>query len=101
MQDITRKPVLWGLDPLFHVHVKLFAGSLGRMKPGQWGDGDSVYFSSFVRGYPRPVRLASLAGLVVFISKHQKVMRADGAIALASRGRIQSLLPNRRDHNCS
>lgn len=68
-----RKPVFWGLDPLFHVYVKVFAGMFERMVPGQWGDYDSVYFYSFVRGHPRPVRLASLAGVVVFVSSYQKV----------------------------
>lgn len=73
MEDIIRKPLFWGLDPLFHAYVKLLAGVLSRMVPGEWGDGDSVYFYSFVPGYPRPVRLVSIAGVVVFISKHQKV----------------------------
>lgn len=73
MEDIIRKPVFWGLDPLFHTYVKLLAGMLSGMVPGEWGDGDSVYFYSFVPGYPRPVRLVSIAGVVVFVSKHQKV----------------------------
>lgn len=73
MEDIIRKPAFWGLDPLFHAYVKLFAGMLGGMVPGEWGNNDSVYFYSFVPGYPRPVRLVSLAGVVIFISKHQKV----------------------------
>lgn len=75
MEDIIRKPPFWGLDPLFHAYVKLFAGMLGRMVPGAWGDNDSVYFYSFVSGYPRPVRLVSIAGVVIYLSKHQKFTR--------------------------
>lgn len=76
MDDFVSKPVLWGLDPLFHVHVKLFARMLLNMIPGQ-GTGledPPVFFYRFNRqSQPRPVRLVTIAGVVVQRQDYRKV----------------------------
>lgn len=74
MENITDKPMMWGLDPLFHSHVKMFASMLLDMVPGAWGDGDSVYLRTFSPSVGlRPIRLVSFAGVVIFFQQHQKV----------------------------
>lgn len=46
------------------------------MIPGQWGDRDSLYFFRFVPGHPpRPIRLVTMAGIIVFLSHYRKFSR--------------------------
>ena len=76
VDGIISKPFYWGLDPLFHVNVKIFASMLPKMIPGE-GTGYSdppVYFFKFNSlSEPRPIRLVALAGLVVYIRDYKKV----------------------------
>lgn len=74
MDDIMRKPLFWGLDPLFHTHARILIGLLKRMIPGEWADKNAIYFCRFVGGHPpRPIRLVTIAGIVVFLSHYTKV----------------------------
>ena len=78
MEDITTKPILWGLDPMFHVYVKVIASQLNEMIPGTTNGSASedpmVYFFRYnPRGQPRPIRLVSLCGMVVFLQHTKKV----------------------------
>lgn len=74
--DIIQKPMLWGLDPLFHVHVKILSRMLKHMVPGE-GTGledAPVYFYQFnLQSPPRPVRLVAVAGILVQKQEYRKV----------------------------
>lgn len=76
MQGFIDKPILWGLDPLFHVNVKILAKMLKSMMPGN-GTGmqdPPVYFYQFnPRAQPRPIRLVAIAGVVVQKQDYRKV----------------------------
>lgn len=63
---ILEKPIQWGLDPLFHVHVKILSSMLSKMVPGNWGisEDQPVYFYKFSTQF-RPVRLVQLCGVLV------------------------------------
>lgn len=74
MEDILSKPVVWGLDPLFHTHVKLFTCVLRQLIPANWGDRGSIYFYKFSETTrPRPIRLVHVAGIVVYVIHRNKV----------------------------
>ncbi len=76
MENFIEKPLLWGLDPLFHANVKILAKMLKSMIPGR-GTGledPPVYFYHFnPRSQPRPIRLVSIAGVVVQKQDYRKV----------------------------
>jgi hypothetical protein len=84
-------PLTWGLDPLFHVPVKLHLSALTRMTqpalPRSHADVQgAVRFHSFGRGLPaRPVRFAHTAGTVVHVAQYRNQLRfvlddASGAV---------------------
>jgi len=78
--SILEKPIQWGLDPLFHVYVKIVSSMLTKMVPGNWGMGDSddqpVYFYKFASGTPyRPVRLVQLCGVLVRLESNSHMTR--------------------------
>jgi hypothetical protein len=73
------KPGTWGLDPLFHAHVKLFLVQIDRMQRPPVVDtahaaaADAVHFLRFARDAPpRPVRLVHVAGIVVHAVQYNK-----------------------------
>lgn len=76
MMNIIQKPLSWGLDPLFHVHVKILARMLKHMIPGQGtGIEDApVYFYQFnTHSPPRPLRLVAVGGVLVQKQDYKKV----------------------------
>ncbi len=76
--EFIEKPYLWGLDPLFHAHVKIVAKMLQHMIPGR-GTGladPPVWFYSFVnKAPPRPIRLVAIGGVVVQKHEYKKTTR--------------------------
>lgn len=72
-------PLTWGLDPLFHVHVKLFFASLSRMTRPRVEHGavhNVVRFLSFGKDLPaRPLRYAHVAGTVVHVARFRRQIR--------------------------
>jgi hypothetical protein len=73
------KPATWGLDPLFHTHVKLFLSEVERMfRPAVDAQyavyADAVRFIRFSPGLPgRPIRLVHIEGYVVHVTQFHKV----------------------------
>jgi hypothetical protein len=73
------KPSTWGLDPLFHTHVKLFLSEVQSMfRPKVDGPNDvyadAVYFIRFHPRNPgRPVRLVHVEGYIVHVTQFHKV----------------------------
>jgi hypothetical protein len=80
----------WGLDPLFHVHVKLPLSVLPRMtRPpvpaAHAAAATAVRFHAFGDGAPRPLRLVHVAGVVVHVARFTTHLRfvlddASGAV---------------------
>lgn len=72
-------PLTWGLDPLFHVHVKLFFVSLSRMTRAPVDHEDVhnvVRFLSFGKDLPpRPLRYVHVAGTVIHLARYRKQIR--------------------------
>eukprot|EP00171_Calliarthron_tuberculosum_P020760 IDg20760t1 len=76
--EVIQNPLSWGLDPLFHVHVKVLAKMLKHMQPGQGtGRKDApVYFYQFNAEYPpRPLRLVAVGGILVKKQAYKKLTR--------------------------
>lgn len=76
--EFIEKPMLWGLDPLFHVHVKIVAKMLEHMIPGRGTglDDPPIWFYSFVDGAPpRPIRLVAIGGVIVRKHSFKKTTR--------------------------
>ncbi|PXF47811.1 CST complex subunit STN1 [Gracilariopsis chorda] len=66
----------WALDPLFHVHVKLFNRMLEQAIPPATDGNNSITFYRYAPNLPaRPLRLVHIAGIVVYVNHHSKFSR--------------------------
>ncbi|CAN8076507.1 unnamed protein product [Agarophyton chilense] len=66
----------WGLDPLFHAHVKMLVGMLHRLTQPKSHKTKAVAFYRYAPHQPaRPLRLVHISGIVVFLARHTKFSR--------------------------